>query len=302
MKKNNLYLKHNINVVNKTENLNIKIIPIISYYNVDKCKDIIYKENKNKSAIYRWVNNINNKSYIGSAVNLSNRLKTYFSINTLKKILTKESSMIYKAILKYNYSNFRLEILEYCKKDVLLGREQYYIDNLNPEYNILKFAGSRVGHKMNFNTKMAISIALRSRSVLNKFELKDNIPKSNLSLRGWNNGISVKIFDSSNNFLNQFSDMKTAAKYIGVSKNTIYKIYKTNISYDNYIYIFEKKDFRIWIYDSNYKLIKVLDNVNKVSFIYNIPKSTLSLYIRSGKIYKNKYYFYNVKNNPHIIK
>ena len=54
---------------------------------------------------------------------------------------------IYKAILKYGYKQFKLEIFEYCDIDVILVREQYYIDLLKPEYNILNIAGSSFGYK-----------------------------------------------------------------------------------------------------------------------------------------------------------
>jgi len=37
------------------------------------------------------------------------------------------SSAIYSALLKYGYSNFSLDILEYCEIDALIEREQYYI-------------------------------------------------------------------------------------------------------------------------------------------------------------------------------
>ena len=41
----------------------------------------------------------------------------------------------------------RLEILEYCRADELIKREQYYLDLLYPEYNILKHAYSLLGYK-----------------------------------------------------------------------------------------------------------------------------------------------------------
>jgi group I intron endonuclease len=41
---------------------------------------MIYKENNKKSGIYRWTNLVTGKSYIGSAVNLTERLKNYFSL------------------------------------------------------------------------------------------------------------------------------------------------------------------------------------------------------------------------------
>ncbi len=55
--------------------------------------------------------------------------------------------MIYRALLKYGYSKFTIEILEYCDTKDLLNREQYYIDLLKPEYNILQKADSSLGFK-----------------------------------------------------------------------------------------------------------------------------------------------------------
>ena len=39
--------------------------------------------------------------------------------------------MIYSALLKYGYSNFSLEILEYCEAAEAVSREQYYLYLLN---------------------------------------------------------------------------------------------------------------------------------------------------------------------------
>jgi hypothetical protein len=52
-----------------------------------------------------------------------------------------------RALLKYGYSNFKLEILEYCLPEDVINREQYYLDLLQPEYNIYKVAGSPSGYK-----------------------------------------------------------------------------------------------------------------------------------------------------------
>jgi len=72
---------------------------------------------------------------VGSSKSLSNRFSLYYSLNSLKKEV-KGSIIIRRALLKYGYSNFSLDILEYCESDVLITREQYYIDLLKPEYNI----------------------------------------------------------------------------------------------------------------------------------------------------------------------
>jgi group I intron endonuclease len=50
--------------------------------------------------------------------------------------------MICSSIFKYGCGNFSIFILEYCPKDKLIEREQYYITTLRPEYNLLQKAGS----------------------------------------------------------------------------------------------------------------------------------------------------------------
>ncbi|RUP52129.1 hypothetical protein BC936DRAFT_140584 [Jimgerdemannia flammicorona] len=64
--------------------------------------------------------------------------------------------VILQALLKYGYANFSLEILEYCEVANVLSREQYWMDTLNPEYNILSTAGSSLGCKRSEETKAKI--------------------------------------------------------------------------------------------------------------------------------------------------
>ena len=70
---------------------------------------------------------------------------------------------ICNAMLKYGYSNFELEILEYCEVSNLLIREQYYIDNLKPIYNIAKIVGSNLGIKKSKLQRDNISKALKGK-------------------------------------------------------------------------------------------------------------------------------------------
>jgi group I intron endonuclease len=119
-------------------NINItSIVPIHSYLNLDKQKEEICRDNKNKSGVYRWVNKINGKSYVGSSTSLSKRILFYYYLSSLRRKV-KGSIIIHRALLKYGYSNFSLDILEYCGPNELMKREQYYIDLIKPEYNILK--------------------------------------------------------------------------------------------------------------------------------------------------------------------
>lgn len=72
---------------------------------------------------------------VGSSVFLGRRLKNYFSF---EYIANPNNMLINKALIKYDYSNFSLEIIEYCEPSLVVTREQYYIDLLKPEYNIFK--------------------------------------------------------------------------------------------------------------------------------------------------------------------
>jgi group I intron endonuclease len=66
-------------------------------------------------------------------------------------------------LLKYGYSNFSLDIFEYCELNQLIVKEQYFIDMLKPKYNILKIAGSRLGTKHSEATKQLLSNVFKGR-------------------------------------------------------------------------------------------------------------------------------------------
>ena len=70
---------------------------------------------------------------------------------------------INRALTKYGYSNFSLEILEYCTPFEAITKEQYYLNLLNPEYNILKIAGSTLGFKQSEETKVKIKVKMKTR-------------------------------------------------------------------------------------------------------------------------------------------
>jgi group I intron endonuclease len=61
--------------------------------------------------------------------------------------------VINRALLKYGYAKFSLEILEYCEPSKCIEREQYYIDLFKPKYNILPTAGSSLGFKHSEESK-----------------------------------------------------------------------------------------------------------------------------------------------------
>lgn len=59
------------------------------------------KNQKNKSGISLWYNNITKEYYIGSSINLCNRLNHYYYPSRLNS-----NQRINRAILKYGHDNF----------------------------------------------------------------------------------------------------------------------------------------------------------------------------------------------------
>ena len=235
------------------KNNNDNIIPLISYPNAYKDKSIVYKENRNKSGIYRWNNLITDKSYIGSSISLGGRFSNYYSLAFLKNRIKKGSSIIYNSLLKYGYNKFSLDILEYCEPSVLIKREQYYIDILKPEYNISKIAGSRLGTKQSEKTKQLISIASKNRIIKDEFKEKMKIvaklrlgkksfffgkthtieTKNRLSLI---NSMPIKIMNIETKTEKYFSSNIEAAKYLGIGISTLRRYKKEGkILYKKYL-------------------------------------------------------------------
>lgn len=205
-----LRINYNLNHNKLYSNISkLNIIPIVSYNNIDKL--IIskaLKENRKKTGIYRWINTTTQNSYIGSAIDLSKRLKDYLNIAFLNKELKKGRSIIYSALLKYGYSKFQLDILEYCQPIDLIKREQYYFDNLNPKYNILKVAGSSFGFKHSEATKEI----LRKKGI-GRLHLKSTLNKISL-----NNSMSIPVIikNIESGIIMEFSSITKASKYMGI--------------------------------------------------------------------------------------
>jgi hypothetical protein len=51
----------------------IDIKPIVRYNNADVDKAKIFADNRNRLGVYRWINNGNGNTYVGSSISLSLR-------------------------------------------------------------------------------------------------------------------------------------------------------------------------------------------------------------------------------------
>jgi group I intron endonuclease len=100
-----------------------------------------------KSGIYQIILKSDNRSYIGSAVDIKRRWSNH--ITASKRTKTKQ--VIAMAIAKYGADSFKWKVLEHCEIPFLLKREQYWLDTIRPfadennGFNIRKIADSNFG-------------------------------------------------------------------------------------------------------------------------------------------------------------
>lgn len=95
-----------------------------------------------QTGIYKITNLVNGKFYIGQSRDVSTRWKAH--TRALNK--NSDESVIRMAFAKYNlreqvskpgvFGDFSFEIIEICTEEELIERETYYIQTLQPEYNV----------------------------------------------------------------------------------------------------------------------------------------------------------------------
>jgi excinuclease UvrABC nuclease subunit len=183
---------------------------MVTYLNADEDKVNILAQNRGKTGVYCWTNKINGNIYIGGSVNLSVRMYNYYSLGSL----VKSNRTIDKAILKYGFSNFRLDILEYSDKHNVLEREQYYMDLLKPRYNIVQKAGSTLGYK---HTSESLA---KMRDFVLSTEVRDRKALSTVNATAARK-ISIIVEDIETNVKSEYASLTEAGKALGVTKAAI---------------------------------------------------------------------------------
>ena len=115
----------------------------------------------NCSGVYKIVNSLNDKHYIGSAININTRWK-----NHLKDLKNNKhhSNHLQRSWNKYGEGSFKFEVIEYIEdKTKLIEREQHWIDFYQSYkreygYNLLPKAGSMLGYKMPIEVREKMSL------------------------------------------------------------------------------------------------------------------------------------------------
>jgi group I intron endonuclease len=262
----------------QAENINF----VKKYANAYNRRKVIYTENQGKSGIYMFTNELTKDIYIGQSSDLARRFKFYFCLSYIK---SKKSFIVSRALIKYGYLNFSVTILEYCDKSVLTVREQYYLDKLNPKYNILKFAGSSLNHKHSEETKAKMSQALKGVYVKEKSVL---LGRFHTEETKYLMSLKKKKANENNPFFGKAhkEETKELMRQAALGrKHSDETLLKMSIVRGNPVNIYEKCSNEGW------KLIGSFVSTRRAANFLDISHSTVRRYMNSGEIFKDRYKF-----------
>jgi group I intron endonuclease len=282
-------------------NNNLSFVPVIIYNNAETEKSKILLENKGRTGIYLWTHIETNRIYIGSAVDLSNRLSKYFSPSELKKW----DNYISRALIHHGYSAFSLSIIEYTNisnltkeetRVLILSREQFYLDLIfsldEPNtFNILKVAGSTLGFRH----------SVESRSLMSKPKSTETKAKISKALFGENNPMFGKFhskeslvkFSGENHPL--FGKLHSAGTITKISEalsgeNNPRGMLGKNHSPETLAKISAAKGTMIYVYDSQGTLVNTFSSANKAAENFDCSHPTIVKYAKNNKLFQSKWY------------
>ena len=198
--------------------------------------------------------------------------------------------IINRALLKYGYSKFKLEILEFCNPEEVVKREQYYMDAINPEYNVLKTAYSSLGYK---HTEASLE------------KINKNLAKLNT-----NKYVPVKVTNLETNISQEYVSLTEAAKSLNTNKTTLKKyilsskpfkgIYKleSSLSISNFDsnYVNHPSSIKIEITDLELNTVTTYSSIHSASRALGIGHNTISNFFKRNQTrpYKTRYLFKKV--------
>jgi group I intron endonuclease len=255
---------------------------------------------KKVTGIYKITNTINNKSYVGSSVDVYQRGCSYKHLIKRKKLHNKH---LQSAVEKYGYDNFIFELLDKCEEGTsvfdLHQLEQSYINKINPEYNKRTVVDTNHLLSHSQETKDKISKSLKE-SFKNGSKVINRIQEHN---------IKVSLFDLSGNHIKDFPGLAHCADYIGVKYQSVtFAINSERRRIKDYIVLRTEESNLIKNFLNKPKLtyakkVTVLDvitnetieftNCKACSEFIKCKAETVKKYYENGKIWKNKYKIIN---------
>lgn len=117
--------------------------------------------------------------------------------------------------------------MEYCDKKETLIREQYYLDLLKPEYNILKKAGSPLGFKHSDEAKTKMR-GRRNRSLEHTRKLKEHIYRLNSQ-----HSIAIEVLDIEKDTKIEYASIRLTCRELNCADVTVKNYLDSNKLFRN---------------------------------------------------------------------
>jgi len=241
-----------------------------------------------RSGIYQIKNITNNHVYVGSAVDIEGGFRTHKSSLNKKK---HHSIYLQRAWNKYGASNFVFEILE--SVDVLenlIKREQFYLDEINPEYNVCKTAGSCLGIKFSVESNLKKSL---NHAMLGKFGKDHNSSKI------------IYQYDKDGNFIKKWYGAVEIQREMNVDPGNIRKAIAKKIFAYNYFWSYvdfghlykgvpkqkdrSKTKRAVLQFDLNGNFIKEFDSIKSANASFFKKSSHITYCLKNKKGIKTCY-------------
>lgn len=251
------------------------------------------KEDLKNIGIYKIINTINNHFYIGSSERKFNeRFKEHCRYYEQWKEGTKKCMhpILWQAYDKYGIENFKVEILEVLNNkthEEILKCEEYYILNLNPEYNICKYPTN--GGKPNLGKKLTdewkANITKKSSEYKHSEETLKIVSNNNKI-----NASKIELIKDSESLC--FNSWVEVAKYFNVSSSAIQNAYKRTGKFREYTInklTKQSKSIKVFIEDN----FIIFNSFNECDKYFNMWRGYTSTLISSkaNKLIINKYKF-----------
>lgn len=222
-----------------------------------------------KSGIYSIRNVVTDNLYVGSSYNLHKRKLSHFRM--LRKG-NHHSTHLQRSFLKHGTDNFIFSILEECSIDLLLIREQFYIDTLKPRYNICKIAGNSLGTKRTEETKRKLSVSHKGQKAWNKGIPRTKAEKEKQRLKIL--GVPSKKKGT------KLSDEVRERMSKGMQGKVLSEQHRINLGKKVYSYTMSKE------------YIETFDTLSLAAKSVNSRPQNLGRAIKNNKKFKNKYFTY----------
>lgn len=152
--------------------------------------------------IYKINNKTTGKIYIGSAIDFTKRKKQH--IYHLNKG-THHSKHLQSAWNKYGEADFDFEVIVKCVTEYLIKLEQWFIDNLKPEYNMTLMAGKSTNLGRKFTAEHIEKISASHRGKVLSEDHKQTLSDAH--------NIPVIQYDKEGNFIKEWNSMKSAKEF-----------------------------------------------------------------------------------------